>query len=165
MKKNGFIFIGLMFVTGTWAGSPWYLPAVGPVGLRFDANASAMPVVRPVEPAPQTGDAPPTGEQNTGIIEIVPEPPIEPLTITSTVTSSTNQPPAVEQVPSVEIPQVLIGPTMDTNTLITPQMLMRYFTPVLNGTSRESVIIPHTGFTPARPPSASSTVNYTQPKP
>jgi hypothetical protein len=65
--------------------------------------------------------------------------------------------------PDLELP--LIGPMLETNTIITPQMLMRFFAPLVNGGSRETIVIPHTGFTPARPPAQSSTVNFSKPKP
>ncbi len=65
----------------------------------------------------------------------------------------------------VEPDGALIGPMMETNSIITPQMLMRFFTPLLNGSSRETIIIPQTGFTPARPPAQSSKVNFSKPKP
>lgn len=160
MQTNGFILIALLLATISRAGSPWYLPAVGPVGLRHDASASAMPVVRPSDPPQATA---PT--ETPKPVEFIPELPIDPPTeLNSTNITLLVESPAVEPPKPIEPATPLIGPTMDTNTLITPQMLMRYFTPVLNGTSRESVIIPQTGFTPARPPTPSSTVNYTQPK-
>ena len=59
----------------------------------------------------------------------------------------------------------LISPMMDTNNVITPQMLMRYFTPSVNGTSRETLVIPPMGFIPGHPPTQSSTATYSQPKP
>jgi hypothetical protein len=162
MKTNGFILISLLLATISRAGSPWYLPAVGPVGLRYDTSASAMPVVRPSDPpTPSTT----TTTEALKPVEFIPELPIDPTTeLTSTNVTLLVEPPAVEPPKPVEPATPLIGPTMDTNTLITPQMLMRYFTPVLNGTSRESIIIPQAGFTPARPPTPSSAVNYTQPK-
>jgi hypothetical protein len=164
MQKNGFIFIALLLATVSRAGSPWYLPAVGPVVLRLDVNTSAKPLVHIVSPPHTANSEPP--KETTKVGELIAELPVEvepPTTVTSNDTIMHN-PPVVEPPKPIQPPQIFIGPMMDTNNIITPQMLMRYFTPVLNGTSRESVIIPHTGFTPANPPSASSTVNYTQPK-
>jgi hypothetical protein len=134
------------------------------VALRFAAEAPAQPAaVLPVESV-----APSIPDQGTRL-DMIPEIPVDAPTNDLPATSSLMHEPPVPEVqhltsgPDLELP--LIGPMLETNTIITPQMLMRFFAPLVNGGSRETIVIPHTGFTPARPPAQSSTVNFSKPKP
>ena len=146
------------------AGPQLYLPAVGPVALRFDSDASA----RPAATLPLASEIPSTtgnGSRPDMIPEITVDLPANDLTASS---SLMHDPPVVEvqnPVSPTEPTLPLIGPMIETNNVITPQMLMRYFIPSLNGAAREAIVVPPTGFTPGRPPTTSSTVNYSQPKP
>ena len=164
MHRNGFIFIVLTLTAVSQAGPQLYLPAVGPVALRFDSDASARPsVTLPVasEASATTGN----GSRLDMIPEIIVDSPPNDLTASN---SLMHDPPVVEvQNPGLpaEPAEPLIGPMVETNNVITPQMLMRYFTPSLNGAARETIVIPPTGFIPGRPPTTSSTVKYSQPKP
>ena len=150
------------------AGPQLYLPAVGPVALRFDSDASARPAVT-LPAVSETLAA--TG--NGSRLDMIPEIPVDlPANDLSGSSSLMHDPPVVEvqvgtqnPVSATEPAAPLIGPMIETNNVITPQMLMRYFTPSLNGGARETIVIPPTGFIPGRPPATSSTVNYSQPKP
>lgn len=165
MNRNGFIFTILMLTVASEAGTQLYLPAVGPVALRFSAEAPAQPAaVLPLESSPSS-----TPDHGTRL-DMIPEIPVDAPTNDLPATSSLmHEPPVTTEVqqptagPDLELP--LIGPMLETNTIITPQMLMRFFAPMANGGSRETIVIPHTGFTPARPPAQSSTVNFSKPKP
>lgn len=142
----------LMLAAALRAGSPWYLPAVGPVAMRFASVADMKPVVLPVSTSTQPSD---------DSHELIPDIPVE--APTNDVISAQS---LMHDAPlNPESAGPLIGPMMDTNTVITPQMLLRFFAPAANGNSSETVIIPQTGFTPARPPAQSSTVKFSQPKP
>lgn len=164
MTRNGLIFTILMLTAASEAGTQLYLPAVGPVALRFAAEAHTQPAT----PLPAENAPPPTPDHGTRL-DMIPEIPVDAPTNDLPVTSSLmHEPPVTEvQHPTIgpELPLPLIGPMLETNTIITPQMLMRFFAPMMNGGSRETIVIPHTGFTPARPPAQSSTVNYSKPKP
>ncbi len=164
MNRNGFIFTILMLTAASQAGPQLYLPAVGPVALRFTAVATTHPAVAlPVESAIST-----TPDHGTRL-DMIPELPVDSPTKELPATSSLMHEPPVSDAqqptigPELELP--LIGPMLETNTIITPQMLMRFFAPMVNGGSRETIVIPQTGFTPARPPAQSSTVNFSKPKP
>ncbi len=164
MNRNGFIFTLLMLTAASQAGPQSYLPAVGPVALRFAAEALAQPAaVLPVESVISTTSG------NGSRLDMIPEIPVDAPTNDLPATSSLMHEPPVPEVqrptagPDLELP--LIGPMLETNTIITPQMLMRFFAPMVNGGSRETIVIPQTGFTPARPPAQSSTVNFSKPKP
>ena len=151
MRTNGFIFIALMLAVGSRAGSPWYLPSVGPVAIRFARVTATVAAVLP-EPA-KISDAP---------VELIPDFPVEAVTNELSTASTLMTEPLVNPLTEQIVP--LVGPMMETNAVVTPQMLLRFFAPATGGDSRETIVIPHTGFTPARPPAQSSTVNYSQPK-
>jgi hypothetical protein len=164
MNRNGFIFTILMLTAASKAGPQSYLPAVGPVALRFRAEAPAPPsATLPDEGAIST--IPGNGSR----LDMIPEIPVDSPTNELHTTSSLMHEPPVSDVqrpaagPEMVLP--LIGPMLETNTIITPQMLMRFFAPMANGGSRETIVIPQTGFTPARPPAQSSTVSFSKPKP
>ena len=164
MNRNGFIFTILMLTAASQAGPQIYLPAVGPVALRFEAEASTQPAAAlPVEAVSST-----TPDRGTRL-DMIPEIPVDAPTNDLPATGSLmHEPPVTDaQHPTAgpEIVLPLIGPMLETNTIITPQMLMRFFAPMVNGGSRETIVIPQTGFTPARPPTQSSTVNFSKPKP
>jgi hypothetical protein len=164
MIRNGFIFTILMLTAGSQAGPKWYLPAVGPVALRFAAEAPTQPAAPSVVEIMNST----TPEHGTRL-DILPEIPVDSPTNDFNTTSSIMHAPGGVGVqhtttdPELQLP--LIGPMLETNTIITPQMLMRFFAPMVNGGSRETIVVPSTGFTPARPPTQSSTVNYSKPKP
>lgn len=164
MNRNGFIFSVLMLTAASQAGPQLYLPAVGPVALRFAAEATAQPVA--TLPVDSTASA---TAGNGSRLDMISEPPVDFPTNDLSAASSLMHDPLVSEVQlptmGVEPDGALIGPMMETNSIITPQMLMRFFTPLLNGSSRETIIIPQTGFTPARPPAQSSKVNFSKPKP
>ena len=151
MRTNGFIFIALMLAVGSRAGSPWYLPSVGPVAIRLArvTTTAAADLPEPIK----SPDAP---------VELIPDIPVDSGTNElSTAATLLTEPPVI---PAPEPVVPLIGPMMETNMVVTPQMLLRFFAPATSGASRETIVIPQTGFTPARPPAQSSTVNYSQPK-
>lgn len=166
MRTNGFIFMTLGFAAVALAGSPGYLPSVGPVALRFETPPSkvvrSMTVPLPVANPPVT-EAPLARSDLVADIPVepptAPTPPAVllhdvPVVVTDAMTGSTTN--ALES---------LIGPMMETNSVVTPQMFLRFFTPVPGGGSREAIVIPPPGFNPAQPPSPSSTATYTKPKP
>lgn len=165
MRTNGFIFIALGFTAACMAGSPGYLPGVGPVGLRFAPPTAPSRIVVLPEPATHS-DAPHETTTRLDVAELPVETPPNPappstalmldvpVVLPEAVTGSTTN----EALP-------LISPLMDTNNVVTPQMFLRFFTPAQGGASREAIIIPPPGFSPARPPTPSSTATYTQPKP
>jgi hypothetical protein len=164
MNRNGFILTILMLTVAALAGPQLYLPAVGPVALRFAAEsptqaAATLPVESTNETTPAIGSR----------LDMIPANPEDSPTNDLPATSSpTHEPPVPDVQPPAAGPDLvlpLIGPMLETNTIITPQMLMRFFAPMVNGGSREAIVIPQTGFTPARPPAQSSTVNFSKPKP
>jgi hypothetical protein len=163
MRTNGFIFIALGLTAVTLAGTPDYLPNVGPVGLRFaPATKPSDAVTLPPLPAPQTATESPTTHLESAEIPTVepkPEPPSKALP---------QNPPVIVLQAQTGSPTnavgPLIGPQMETNNAVTPQMFLRFFTPNQNGQSREAIIVAPPGFSPAPPPAPSSTATYTQPK-
>jgi len=166
MRTNGFILIALVSAATALAGSAGYLPSVGPVALRFEKPTAAQPMA--VLPAPIT--IPEPASEAATPVAVVADIPAEIPT-----NSAANSGGLMHDLPVV-LPQAwpgattnafpsLVSPMMDTNSMITPQMLLRFFTAPQGGVSRETVIIPPPGFTPARPPTSSSTATYTQPKP
>ena len=169
MRTNGFIFIALGVTAAALAGTPGYLPSVGPIGLEFAPRpkpvvAVPLPVLPPAsEPV---ADVPaPGGEPiaDIPVTEPVPEPP----------TNAPVQNPSVIVVEmpsgsSTNIAEPLIGPMVETHQAVTPQMFLRFFAPNRPGVSQEAIIAVPPGFNPALPPASSpssSTVNYSQPKP
>jgi len=161
MKKNGFIFMVLVLTAGSQAGPQMYLPAVGPLALRFVRDTSLQVVAILPDESSISG----TSEQGSRL-DMIPEIPVDsPTNDLSGAGSLMHDPPVLASQLPLEPAGPMIGPMMETNNVVTPQMLMRFFTPLLNGSSRETVIIPQPGFTPARPPAQSSTVNYSKPKP
>lgn len=162
MRTNGFIFIALGFTAACLAGTPGYLPSVGPVGLRFAPPASTTPAVVLPEPPPASDVPAPTTRLDA--VEL----PVEtPTNAAPTSTALMLDVPVVlpEAVTGTNTTASLIGPLMDTNNVVTPQMFLRFFTPTQGGGAREAIVVPPTGFNPARPPTPSSTATYTQPKP
>ena len=163
MRTNGFILIILGFTAGTVAGTANYLPSVGPVGLRFASKVEQSRVVTLPPPAAIQADPGPAPRE-----DMVAEIPVTPAAAASgsalmheiPVLLSDN----LTNGPGPSQPG-LIGPMMDTNNVITPQMFLRFFTPAPGGVSREAIVVPPTDFNPALPPTRSSTATYTQPKP
>lgn len=154
MRTNGFIFIALMLTAGSQAGSPFYLPSVGPVAIRLARVVTAKPA-----------DLPEVAKSSEMPVELIPEIPAEtPTNELSTAGNLMTDPPVSAGHEPVILAEQLIGPMMETNAVISPQILLRFFTPATSGGSREAIVIPQTGFTPALPPAQSSTVNYSQPK-
>ncbi len=164
MRTNGFIFIALSLTATALAGSPGYLSSVGPLALRFEREAAAG-VVGDL-PVPSSIGATTAGSvsREDFAAELTPEVPAEAA------------PPTLMHDAPVALPlellgtnvnalQALIGPMMDTNGVVTPQMLLRFFTPPQGGVSREAILVVPPGFNPARPPTPSSTATYSQPKP
>jgi hypothetical protein len=164
MRTNGFIFIALSISVVTLAGSHDYLPSVGPVGLQFaPATKRSAAVTLPPLSLPQTAAENPTPHPETTNI-----PPTEPAPEPVTLAPTQNPPGVVLQAQPDSPTNVggpLIGPLMETNNAVTPQMFLRFFAPNHNGQSREAIVVAPPGFSPALPPPASSTVTYTQPKP
>ena len=161
MKKNGFIFMVLVFTAGSQAGPQMYLPAVGPVALRFVSDTSLQVVATLPDESTISGMS-----GNGSRLDMIPEIPVDsPTNDVSGAVSLMHDPPVLDSQLPLGPAGLMIGPMMETNNVITPQMLMRFFTPMLNGSSRETVILPQPGFTPARPPAQSSTVNFSKPKP
>ena len=165
MHKNGFILIALGFVIAAQAGSPGYLPTTGPVALWFKTTApTRTPPPISIISIPITAEPTETTRE-----EFAPEIPV--VTRTNAVPSA-----GLMQDPPVSLPnylvmpstnsfETLIGPMMDTNGVVNPQLFMRFFTPANNGTTREALIVPPVGFNPARPPTQSSSAVYTKSQP
>lgn len=170
MRTKGFIFIALGVATATLAGSPGYLPSVGPIGLQFAPPAKsvvAVPLpVLPLAPEPVAENPTPEPEKvaDIPVTAPAPEPPVQP---------SVHDVPAVvmdvhSNSPTNAPTGPLIGPTAENNTAITPQMFIRFFSNKPgHDDSPEAIIAVPPGFNPAQPPasSASSTATYSQPKP
>ena len=151
----------LVLTAGSQAGLQPYLPTVGPVALRFVSDA-ALQIVATL---PDESTIPGTLGHGSRL-DMIPEIPVEsPTNDVSGGGSLMHDPPVLDSQVPLGPDGPMIGPMMETTNVITPQMLMRFFTPMLNGSSRETIVIPQTGFTPARPPVQSSTVNYSKPKP
>lgn len=168
MRTNGFILIALGFTAASLAGPSGYLPSLGPAALRFAPEPKPRPAL--IFPAllPQTATSEPAPDS---------KPPEEVKTESSTATSSEVGAPVTlpmnpPTLPAEPLPQpatnqvpMLIGPMMDSGTVINPQMFLRYFTPLPGGGGRETVVVPPPGFNPAQPPTASSTATYEKIKP
>jgi hypothetical protein len=170
MRKNGFILIGLAGAAVALAGSPGYLPKVGPVALSFRTSVSSTPSERAAVLPPLY--VPPPVEAPNSESNSVPEP------IGETATNALSPSP-MDQTPggidlSASSPtnsnDQLIGSILDTNAIISPQVFLRYFTPsrpgAKPGVGTEAIIVPPTDFNPAHPampPSSSAT--YSQPDP
>lgn len=163
MRTNGFILIALSLSVAALAGSHDYLPSVGPVGLKFAPAIKSKPAVTlPPLPAPET-----TTEDSTPNPEMVEIPTTEPTAEQATNPLPQNPPTVVLEAQTGSPTNTvgpLIGPQVETNGTVTPQMFLRFFSPNQNGQSREAVIAVPPGFNPAVPPSPSSTATYTQPK-
>jgi hypothetical protein len=139
-----------------------YLPALGPVALRFllppeppPPHVAARPAPAPV-PAP-TAEAQPSSATGPGYLDasssfdIFNPLPAREYEATTSIFPPPVAQPAPPQIP-VEAPQ--------TEPAVSPEMLLRYFTRQTNG-SGVSVIAP-IGFTPPAPtPPPSSTATYT----
>ncbi len=161
---KGFIFIVLGFSAVSLAGTSGYLPNVGPMALRFEPVKPArspvvLPMLPPVAPVVETEktDQPEPGP--------TPAPPVE----NKLSGSETVAPPAPTKetivVSTTNVTGPLIGPMAETNGVVSPQVFLRYFTPLPDGGAREAVVLPATGFSPALPPPASSTAVYQQSQP
>lgn len=160
MRTNGFIFIAMGLAAVSMAGSPGYLPSVGPIALRFDSEVA--PPVAPTQAAIIVSETPsqtvPPPEVVADIpVEALKNPPPDAATLMHDIPVAL---PAALLGSATNLNQPLIGPTVDTNGVVTPQMFLRFFTPSQSGVSREAIIIPSTDFTPARPPAPSSTATY-----
>lgn len=164
MRTNGFIFIALSVSVVALAGSHDYLPSVGPVGLCFAAASKPAPaLLLPALHVPQTiTESSATSPVSTDI------PTVEPAPGAATDPAVQNPPVLGLQAQSGSPTNVigpLIGPLLETNNAVTPQMFLRFFSPNQNGPAHEAVIVAPPGFSPAPPPPASSTATYSQPKP
>jgi hypothetical protein len=133
-----------------------YLPKLGPSPLRFSAPPSFTPTVAMLPPLRMDDSALLT---NAAILNLAtnvppaenvepfgPPPPAESINI-----GATN---ATAQTLSAQPPVVL-----DPTQRITPQMLVDFFKPVLDGTNAAPVTAPYGSFTPPQwvPPSSSAT--------
>lgn len=165
MRTNGFIFIALGVTAAALAGAPGYLPSVGPIGLEFAPRpkpvvAVALPVLPPA-PEPVADTPVPAPEMIADI----------PVTEPPTNAPVQNPPVVMVEVPSgssTNAAEPLIGPMVETHQPVPPQMFLRFFSPNRHGAAQEAIIAVPPGFSPALPPTpnpASSTVNYSQPKP
>ena len=166
MRTNGFIYIALGLTAGALAGTPGYLPSVGPLALRFEREAP--PRITLPEPAPEptthagpnaredfTANLPVESPTNSAPTTMMPEPPVTvPLAAPDLGSNALANP-----------IQTLISPMTETNGMVTPQMFLRFFTPPQGGVSHETVLVAPPGFNPARPPAPSSTATYTKSKP
>jgi len=135
------------------AGTRGYLPTVGPVELRFEAESSGLPVEPLLElPSPE--------------ISAQSEIPL-PITV-----PDTNNPPIAPTEPEViiTIPERSAdtnAPSFQTvtNDAISPQMLMRFFLPgQAGGVSREAIVVPQTGNNNPPPPQPSSSATFVSPQ-
>ena len=164
MRTNGFIFIALGFTAVAMAGTPGYLPSVGPVGLRFEREFATVVVATLPAPTPDNQSATGAVTREEVAVELPVEPPPEPPATTLMHDAPVALPETLTGSLSNSL-QTLIGPMMDTNNVVTPQMFLRFFTPPQGGVSREAVIVTPPGFNPAQPPARSSTATYIQTKP
>lgn len=170
MRTKGFIFIALGVTTATLAGSSGYLPNVGPIALQFAPPAKSVVAV----PLPVLPPAPEPIEENQ-----TPEPEkVADIPVTAPAPEPPGQSP-VQDVPAVVMDVhsgsptnaptgPLVGPMVESNPAITPQMFIRFFSNKPGqGDSPEAIIAVPPGFNPAQPPapSDSSTATYSQPKP
>ena len=151
--EGGAALLGLAFAV---SASPGYLPAVGPAPLRFRpaappaANLVKMPLPPPDPPpaAPPSAAATPSAAAGTQANTAAPA--AAPSSATVLLTA-TNNPAAPEAA----------APGSDPR--ISPQMLLRYFTPSTNGPAG-GIIAPLDFAPPVAPKPASSTATYsTQP--
>jgi hypothetical protein len=166
MRTNGFIFIALGFTVATWAGPPGYLPSVGPVALRFERIAPASPTVRLPALAMVTPTATDADFHLDTVVDLPAAPPSEPAPARAPLLNDSpiTAPDALPGAPTNSMP-VLVGATLDSSGLVTPQMFLRFFTTPQGGGAREAIVVPPPGFNPASPPTPSSTAIYSQPKP
>lgn len=164
MRTNGFIFIAWGFVAVATAGTSGYLPSVGPLGLRFERAPVHVAVATLPAPAPdQPAETGAITREEIAVELPVPSPPEPPTTTMmhdAPVTLPDNLPGAL-----ANPLQNLIGPMVDTNGVVAPQMFLRFFTPPQGGISREAILVNPPGFNPALPPARSSTATYIQTKP
>ncbi len=147
--EGGAALLGLAFAV---SASPGYLPAVGPAPLRFlpaaqpAANLVKMPLPPPDPPPsapPSTAVLPPAA---AGTQAKTNAPAAGPLPATVLLTA-TNTPAAPEAAPSGADPR------------ISPQMLLKYFTPSTNGVAG-GIFAPLDFAPPAAAKPASSTGTY-----
>jgi hypothetical protein len=163
MRTKGFICIVLGFAAVSLAGQPGYLPEVGPLPLRFQRSqpptqAEVLPPILATTPHQDPSTSP----------EVVEIPITAPDPFAANSTSLMQNPP-------VTIPDVtsgvatnllgpLIGPLVETNGVVSPQMFLRFFVPPQGGVSKEAVLVVPPGFSPAQPPARSSTATYSTPQ-
>jgi hypothetical protein len=175
MRRNGFMLVGLASAAVALAGSPGYLPKVGPVALHFRTTVSHSASQRAAALPPL--DPPPPPASNAGETNAIP--PDGPTPDYGAATNSTGS--ALMEVPPVILelaassatntnaPAPLIG-AADTNGVISPQIFLRYFTPRppggRPGAGTEAIIVPPTDFSPAQPAAAvpASRATYSQPE-
>ena len=81
MNRNGFIFTILMLNAASQAGPQLYLPAVGPVALRFAAEAPAQPAAT----LPAEGATSATSGKGSHL-DMIPEIPVDSPTNESALT-------------------------------------------------------------------------------
>ena len=172
MRGLGIILPGILGVGVTVALASGYLPKGGPTALRFQIPVSlATRDVLPPLPMENAPSPPPPSQDEVPSVAQPPEPEIGagPLVTDPLPSALTNQ---VSLMPTNPIPPLpdsnldtaAVG-NSGTNTLISPQMLLRYFLSNGPGDSREAIIVPPPIFNPARPAvPASSSATYTSPK-
>jgi len=160
MRGLGIILSGTLGASVALAGSAGYLPKVGPATMRFQAPRS---LARLELPPLQMQDVLPPIAQMLDVAASHPHEsaadslPPETVDLTAIPTNLLNQIPTIP-------PTLSPDSNRETNAVITPQMLLRFFTPP--GTGRETVIVTPPGFSPARPGQpASSSATYSSPKP
>ena len=160
MRGLGIILSGTLGAGVALAGTAGYLPRVGPAPLRFQSPQSASRVLLPPlemldAPVPPAQESNQTTNQLADLGPLLFDPEINDLSMRET--NSLNA--AATNLPSPDF-------NSDTNAVISPQMLLRFFSRSGAGTSRETVVVPPPSFTPARPGQpASSSATYSSPKP
>jgi hypothetical protein len=137
------VLIGSLSLAALAAASPGYLPCIGPASLRFrpvPAPVTNQFVLPAPEPLPEPAAIAPKPEIPTPPAPVIVPP--EPAAVTNQVSSAPAGSPPPDEV-------------------VSPQMLLRYFSKSTNGTS--SGIIAPMDFTPPKavdPASSSSKATY-----
>jgi hypothetical protein len=124
-----------------------YLAAIGPAPLRF--RAPLMPTTRVFVPPMPAPPVPPEPSKPVPVsLEVVPQPA---AASSPSFSTSGPTPTAITPQPATIVNEVSSGGTQPTQAeeVVSPQMLLRYFSKSTNGVST-SVIAP-LNFTPPRP--------------
>ena len=158
------ILSGLLGAGVTFAGSSGYLAKVGPVPLRFQTNISndARVVLPPLRTDDSSSLPPASEEKDTSA-----DPAIESTATRPAVATENSSPVLVDplnQVSTNSVPPAS-GINNETNAVISPQMLLRFFQPSGSGARAEAVVVVPPVFSPPRPVTpVSSSATYTSPK-